>query len=106
MKAELIETKYKYTKAVLPECGVEVTGYVYIRDGKIYKTDSIACVKEIDDVKKKFSFTLVQTDGPMMDDTNADAWSEPTLSISGWPAGLSVNDTIEEFKNFVLADIA
>ena len=104
MKAELIEKKYKYTKAVLPENGVEITGHVYIRDGKIYKTDRIACVKEIDEVKKNFSFTLNQPD--LVDEPNADAWSEPTLNTTNWPAGVSVNDTIEEFRTFVLADIA
>lgn len=104
MKGELIEKKYKYTKAVLPESGVEVTGYVYIRDGKVYKTDRIACVKEVDEVKKNFSFTLHQPE--FMMEENVDVWTEPTLNTSNWPAGVSVNDTIEEFKTYVLADIA
>ena len=103
----LIENKYKYTKAVLPISGVEVTGYVYIRDGKIYKTDNISCKKDIDEVQNNFSFTLSQPEYySIAEQEKVDEWKAPKLNTSGWPSGVSVNDTIEEFKQFVLKDIA
>lgn len=103
MQMKLIETCYKAEKVLLPVSGVEVTGNVYVRDGKVYKTDTISCVKEITkDEKANFSFTLNQPYMPV----ESENWSDPKLSINNWPAGVSVNDTIEEYKVFVLKDIA
>jgi hypothetical protein len=33
-------------------------------------------------------------------------WTEPTVSMNNWPSGLSVDETIKEFKSFVLSDIS
>ena len=108
MKAKLIEKKYKYTQAVLPVSGVEFSGMVCIREGKIYSTDSIQCSIKSDEEAKNFSFTLEQPGDryPGMREEQIKEWGEPTLNVSKWPAGVSVNDTVEEFKQFVISDIA
>lgn len=104
MKMKLIETSYKAEKVLLSNSGVEVTGNVYVRGGEIYKTDTISCTKEINGKIKNFSFTLKQQNEARVEPTTE--WNEPVLNVDLWPAGLSVNDTVEEYKRFVLNDIA
>ena len=108
MKGVLIEKSYKYDKVVLPVSGVETSGIVYIRDEKIYRTETIQCRLKVGEETKNFSFTLQQPNAGGVRPTEEQpvAWDEPSLNISAWPAGVSVNDTIEEFRTFVLADIA
>lgn len=107
MKGVLIEKCYKYDTVVLPVSGVEAEGVVYIRDEKIYRTETIQCrLKVSENETKSFSFTLQQPDGYVRPEEQPVKWAEPSLNISNWPAGLSVNDAVEEFKQFVLNDIA
>lgn len=108
MKAELIEKSYKYDEVVLPVSGVEIRGIFYIRDEKIYRTESIQCKLKVGEETKNFSFTLHQPNAGVVRpaDEQPVEWEEPTLNVSTWPSGVSVNDTVEEFKQFVLNDIA
>lgn len=107
MKGVLIEKSYKYDKVVLPVSGVEASGIVYIRDEKIYRTETIQCRLKVGEETLNFSFTLQQSNaGVRPIEEQPTAWREPSLNISAWPAGVSVNDTVEEFKELVLNDIA
>lgn len=102
MVAVVFETRYKYSKAMLVNSNVEITGEVRIREGKIYSTGSISCKHN----EQHFSFSLINNeDGPIIEREEQKEWKEPKLSVSNWPSGLSVNDTVEEFKTFVLRDI-
>lgn len=102
MVAVLHETRYKYNKAMLVQSNVEFTGEVRIREGKVYSTGYINCMYD----EKPFSFSLNNDEyEPIVVNEEQKEWKEPRLSVSNWPSGLSVNDTVEEFKTFVLADI-
>lgn len=107
MKGVLVEKSYRYQNAVLAANGVEFEGMVYIREGKIYRTDSIQCTLKEGEKVRTFSFTLQRLDARAAGTSQGQStWEEPSLNISAWPSGVSVNDTVAEFKQFVLADIA
>ena len=95
--------RFKFTDVVLPVSGVTISGKVNIVDGKVYSTEGpIKCKKD----GKHFSFTLYRRDeGIMLDNENALKEEEPLKSSSAWPYGVSVDNTIDEFNNFVLNDI-
>ena len=104
MKAILLDTTYKYDKVTLPTSGVEVSGIVVIRSGKIYKTDgSITCKHN----KMEFNFSLNRPNHvPGMGTTDTELeFTDPTYATPAWPAGLSIDATVEEFKQFVITDI-
>ena len=103
MVGELELKRFKYTDVVLPVSGVTISGKVNIVDGKVYSTEgAIKCKKD----GKHFSFTLYRRDeGLMFEDENALKEEEPLKNSSAWPYGISVDNTIDEFKNFVLNDI-
>lgn len=101
--------RYKYTDVVLPKSKVTVNGRVNVVDNNIYSTaGQINCSWMIDeDTKKTFSFSLNQQSyGPGMDDQIPEKWEAPLKAISNWPAELPMDDIIDEFKAFVLNNIA
>ena len=103
--AQLVERKYRFTDATLVNSGVTFSGVVTFREGKLYKTDAIKCKYN----NESFNFTLKNREdevfGPEAQNKDPWAWSEPTFSTPGWPSGLSVNDTLEEFKATVIVEI-
>ena len=109
MVGKLELKRYQYKDVVLPKSGVTVNGRVNVVEGNIYSTEgNINCSWKIDeDAKKTFSFSLNQQQyGPAMIGVIPEKWDDPTASTSSWPSGLSMDETILEFKNFVLNDIA
>lgn len=108
MVGKLELKRYQYKDVVLPKSGVTVKGRVNVVEGNIYSTEgSINCSWKIDeDTKKTFSFSLNQQHDLDMSDEIPEKWYDPTASTSRWPSGLSMDETILEFKNFVLNDIA
>lgn len=104
MQGVLELKRYGYKDVVLPTSKVKISGKVNIKDEKVYSTEnSVSCKWE----DKTFSFALGQNvNRPVMPTTEeATEWTEPTVSMNNWPSGLSVDETIAEFKAFVLADI-
>ncbi len=104
MKAILLDTTYKYDKVTLPTSGVEVSGIVVIRSGKIYMTDGkITCKQN----KRTFNFSLNRPNHELeMVPTDTELeFTAPTYATPAWPAGLSIDATVEEFKQFVITDI-
>lgn len=108
MVGKLELKRYRFKDVVLPKSGVTVNGRVNVVEGNIYSTEgNINCSWNIDeDTKKTFSFSLNQQHGPAMSGGIPEKWDDPTASTSSWPSGLSMDETILEFKNFVLNDIA
>ena len=104
MQGVLELKRYGYKDVVLPTSKVKFSGKVNITDEKVYSTEgNITCKWE----DKTFSFALNQGYRPMpMPSEEPSEWTEPTVSMNNWPSGLSVDETIKEFKNFVLSDIA
>lgn len=104
MQGVLELKRYGYKDVVLPTSKVKFLGKVNIKDEKVYSTESNVSCKWEDNT---FSFALNQgMNRPGMPTTEeATEWTEPTVSMSNWPSGLSVDETIAEFKAFVLADI-
>ena len=103
MKAILLDTTYKYDKVSLPTSRVEVSGIVVIRSGKIYKTDgNITCMQN----KQNFNFSLNRSyDYPGMSTGTELDFTDPVYATPAWPAGISIDATVEEFKQFVITDI-
>lgn len=102
MVGKLELKRYDYKEVVLSTSGVEFTGKVNIKDEKVYSTEgNINCKWN----GKSFSFALNQDYRPMPSEEPTE-WTEPTASITNWPTGLSIDETIAEFKAFVLNDIA
>lgn len=109
MVGKLELKRYKYTDVVLPKSLVTVSGRVNVVEDNIYSTEGqIDCSWMVDEkTKKTFSFSLNQQSyGPGMNGEIPEKWDNPTVSTSNWPSGISVDETILEFKNFVLSDIA
>lgn len=109
MVGKLELRRYKYTDVVLPKSKVTVNGRVNVVDGSIYSTDgNVQCSWMVnEETMKKFSFSLNQLNNRA--DNHVDIpekWDAPLKAISNWPADLPMDDIIEEFKNFVLSDIA
>lgn len=104
MQGVLELKRYGYKDVVLPTSKVKFSGKVNIKDEKVYSTESNVSCKWED---KTFSFALNQNvNRPGMPTTEETTeWTEPTVSMNNWPSGLSVDETIAEFKAFVLADI-
>ena len=104
MQGVLELKRYGYKDVVLPTSKVKFSGKVNVTDEKVYSTESNVSCKWED---KTFSFALNQGYRPMpMPSEEPTEWTEPTVSMNNWPSGLSVDETILEFKNFVLSDIA
>ena len=109
MRGILIEQKFKYDAVVLPESNVEVTGIVYTREGKVYRTEQVNCKATIDGEEKRWNFTLVQPSvvvGPGVADGSDEAWKAPEFKTPAWPSGVSADKTVEEFEQYIAADIA
>lgn len=104
MQGVLELKRYDYKDVVLPTSKVKFSGKANIKDEKVYSTENNVSCKWED---KTFSFALNQSiNGPMMPTKEETTeWTEPTVSMNNWPSGLSVDETIAEFKAFVLADI-
>lgn len=105
MQGVLELKRYGYKDVVLPTSKVKFSGKVNIKGEKVDSTEgNVSCKWE----DKTFSFALNQgVNRPEMPTTEeAIEWTEPTASINNWPIGLSVDETIKEFKTFVLNDIA
>ena len=105
MQGVLELKRYGYKDVVLPTSKVKFSGKVNVKDEKVYSTvGNVSCKWE----DKTFSFALNQNANRLEMPTTEEAtkWTEPTASINNWPIGLSIDETILEFKNFVLSDIA
>lgn len=104
MVGKLELKRYDYKEVVLSTSGVEFTGKVNIKAEKVYSTEgNISCKWD----GKSFSFAINQGYRPMpMPSEEPTEWTEPTVSMNNWPSGLSVDETIKEFKSFVLSDIS
>lgn len=104
MIGNLIESTYVYdnaTPSLLSE--VSFTGKVVIREDKVYKTEGNIKCKWKD---KSFSFALRQPEVFEEEETsNIDGYKAPTYSTPNWPSGLSVDNTIREFVEFIEEDI-
>ena len=107
MVGKLELRRYKYTDVVLPKSKVTVNGRVNVVDGSIYSTEgNVQCSWMMnEEIMKRFSFSLNQLNNRAENEI-PETWDAPLKAISNWPAELPMDDIIEEFKNFVLSDIA
>lgn len=104
---EGIETRrdVQYTDVLLPQTGVKVTGVAVTKQGKLYGTMNYVEAKV--DEETSVQFKLYQEASPdPAHNVILGEFTEPLVDIRRWPMGVNIMAIIEEFKDFVMADLA
>ena len=98
---------YKYIKR---NCNVDVKETVKVANiTDPFENLQVNCKATIDGKEKRWNFTLVQPSvvvGPGVADGSDEAWKTPEFKTPAWPSGVSADKTVEEFKQYIAADIA
>ena len=95
----------RYDNTVLPVSNVKVSGTAVVKEGQLYGTADYVTVTVDDETSIRFKLHQRNSPDPAYNVILGD-FTTMVASVDGWVMGVDIAAIIEEFKNFVMTDVA